>query len=104
MSEQGKLKSYQMIETFMERNHEVEPTMLTPEMFVGVEYNKFIGDLWPVIRKCRELAIQHQADTIKQWMDIARELYQVPEDITGLYQSVLAFITHYNETITIKNN
>lgn len=104
MSEQGKLKSYQMIESFMERSREENPTMLTPEMFVGVEYNKYISDLWPVIRKCRELAIQHQADLIAQWMRIARELYLVPDDITGLYQSVLEFITHYNENITIKNN
>jgi hypothetical protein len=101
MSVEGKLKSYQKIEIFMERNREPE-TLATPEMFVGVEYNTYISDLWPVIGKCREIAIENQADTIKQWMAIARELYQVPEDITGLYQSVLEFIDHYNNFKTIK--
>lgn len=86
-------KSYEMITQFTYGDN-------PPEQERACDYRHYISDLWPVIRKCRDVAIANQAMMIQDWMQLARELYAVPEDLTGLYQAVLQFINNYNSKMS----
>jgi hypothetical protein len=85
----SQLKSYEMITKFTYGDN-------PPKQEQAADYRHYISDLWPVIRKCREVAQVNQEKMIVDWMQLVRELYMVPEDLTGLYQSVLQFINNYN--------
>lgn len=62
------------------------------------EYDTYISDLWPVLTKCREVALNNP-QLIKGWLAIAVELYKVPEDITELYKVVVGFVEWYYDEI-----
>jgi hypothetical protein len=99
----NKLQEYQLIEEFMGRERERTPEHISPEMFVGVEYNRYIGDLWPVIAKCRAAAQELasvRSPLVKAWLAIALELYTVPtepEQFENLYKAVVGFIEFFNQ-------
>lgn len=59
------------------------------------DYSCFIGDLWPVLVKCKEVAQKDEKRLAAHWFAIAMQLNRVCLDIKDMYEQVISFIIKY---------
>jgi hypothetical protein len=88
----SKSNEFDLLRKFVEWSEEREPEM----QLANAQFDKYVGDLWPVISKCREVALKHPETLVLGWLAISVELYKAPwPDITPLYEAVIGFVQWY---------
>lgn len=89
-----KSKEFELVRGFMG----YQEVNICDDRSVGAEdYSCFIGDLWPVMVRCKKIAQENPEKLAKPWFLIAAQLNRVEEDIHDMYDQVINFIIEYNK-------